>query len=169
MYLWTLALVAAGICIAVLAAALAPSPGNHYQPIGALLGLAGLFSSIWVGWYAHAVPWSNVPLDEARAALRDRERARSIVAKNPTLADELKIGRPDLAREFNDGGLVDVNHVPLSVLSALPGVTVEIADKIVTFRSDVGGFDSCADMEVVLQLSPYQLDQTRDRLLFRKI
>jgi hypothetical protein len=53
------------------------------------------------------------------AALADRklrEQARAVVAGDPALARELRIGRPDLPRQFDDGGLIDVNHVPEQVL-----------------------------------------------------
>ena len=38
------------------------------------------------------------------------------------LAQELKIGRPDLPRDYDDGGLVDVNHVPAAILAARLGL-----------------------------------------------
>jgi hypothetical protein len=37
------------------------------------------------------------------------------------MAWELRIGRPDLPRVYDDGGLIDVNHVPPQVLATLPG------------------------------------------------
>ena len=39
-----------------------------------------------------------------------REKARELAAADPGLAKELRIGRPDLPRQYNDGGLVDVDH-----------------------------------------------------------
>jgi DNA uptake protein ComE-like DNA-binding protein len=91
------------------------------------------------------------------------------VAKNPSLAVELRIGRPDLQQSFDDGGLVDVNHVPAKVLAALPGLNEEIAEKIVSQRDGVGGFTSSADLEVTLGIPPVTLDEARDRLMFRSI
>jgi hypothetical protein len=44
------------------------------------------------------------------------------------LAAELRIGRPDLPRHFDDGGLIDVNTVPAQVLSRLPGLRPEEAE-----------------------------------------
>jgi hypothetical protein len=37
-------------------------------------------------------------------------------APGPVLARELRIGRPDVPRQFDDGGLVDLNHAPVPVL-----------------------------------------------------
>src|SRR5690606_39982870 len=39
------------------------------------------------------------------------------------LAKRLAIGRPDLPRQFDDGGLIDLNHAPEHVLTSLPGVS----------------------------------------------
>jgi hypothetical protein len=57
---WVVALLGVAISIAVLAAALAPSPGNHYQPVGGVLAGAGLLISVWLGWYAHCVPLTKI-------------------------------------------------------------------------------------------------------------
>ena len=38
-------------------------------------------------------------------------------------ARELRIGRPELPREYDDGGLVDVNRVPGAALTAQLGLT----------------------------------------------
>ena len=50
--------------------------------------------------------------------MRLRREARRLQQDNPVLAQELKIGRPDLPRGYDDGGLVDVNHVPAAILAS---------------------------------------------------
>jgi len=102
----------------------------------------------------------------ARDRLRRRTEARKLVAGHPELARELGIGRPDLHGGFDDGGLVDVNHSPMEVLAELPGVDAGIARRIVTTRTEIGGFSSVDEMSVTLDLPPAQLDAVSDRLLF---
>lgn len=63
-----------------------------------------------------------------------REQARSLLRHHPAMARELGIGRPDLPRDFDDGGLVDVNAVPEYVLASLPGVDPYHAKLVVTAR-----------------------------------
>jgi DNA uptake protein ComE-like DNA-binding protein len=108
------------------------------------------------------------PEDEARDTLRRRSHCRQLVTKNPKLAAELNIGRPDLDRDYDDGGLIDVNHVPERYLLALPGIDSELACKIIEVRKSIGGFDSLDDMEVLLGLSPQRLDSARDRAIFTR-
>ena|ERR1017187_205681 len=165
-YLWLVSLAGAGICIGVLAAALAPSPGHHVQPVGGVLGSMGLLFSVWVGWYAHRVPLGGAVRD-AKLMLRERRKALGIVRRNPALASELRIGRPDLPRSFRDGGLVDGNHVPASFLAELPGIDAELAERLVAVREKVGGFSSIADLEVTLDLPPGMVSKIKDRLIFR--
>jgi hypothetical protein len=59
------------------------------------------------------------------AALQARQRryeAKAIAARDVNLARELRIGRPDLPRQYDDGGLVDLNHVPGPIMVQLLGL-----------------------------------------------
>lgn len=102
----------------------------------------------------------------AAQQLRLRQKARKIAADNPTLAYELQIGRPDLHGRFDDGGLVDVNHVPPEYLLQLPGIDESIAEHIADVRDDIGGFASADDLSVTLGLHPRALDLAADRMIF---
>jgi hypothetical protein len=102
----------------------------------------------------------------ARERLRRRNDARRLVTSDPKLAHELGIGRPDLPRKFDDGGLIDVNHSPMHVIADLPGVDLRTAERIVAIRSELGGFGSVEELSVTLDLPPTQLDNVADRLLF---
>jgi DNA uptake protein ComE-like DNA-binding protein len=153
---------------ALIAAALAPAGNNHYQPVGGILGFVALGASGWIGWQAHLVELPSRQSQSVKAQLRARSKALRILRKNPELATELGIGRPDLSRTYDDGGLIDVNHVPLALIEQLPGVDGELALRISDVRSDVGGFDSIDDMEILLNLPPGILPDVRGRLIFRK-
>ncbi|GAA3983508.1 hypothetical protein GCM10023085_77110 [Actinomadura viridis] len=83
-----------------------------------------------------------------------RQRARALVTGDPALARELRIGRPDLPRQYNDGGLVDVNHAPAEALTLLPGVTPELAVRIERARAETGGFVSAEELSAVAGLPP---------------
>ncbi len=146
------------ICIAVLAASLAPSPGQSYRPIGGVLGSLGLLVSVWFIWVAY-----RTVISESKARIRLRQKARRIVRKNPQLATELGIGRPDKFRDFDDGGLIDVNHVPAAYLLHLPGINQALASRIAAIRQSIGGFDTSGDMEAG------SLDEAQNLMLFRPL
>jgi DNA uptake protein ComE-like DNA-binding protein len=83
-----------------------------------------------------------------------RRRAREIATREPALAHELRIGRPDLARTFDDGGLIDVNHAPPPTLALLPGLTGEVLERVVEVRAKQGGFVSAEELGVDADLPP---------------
>ncbi|MGI5206460.1 ComEA family DNA-binding protein [Spirillospora sp. CA-108201] len=105
-------------------------------------------------------------IEVARYRRTLREQARTLAAEDPPLARELRIGRPDVPRTYDDGGLVDVNHVPREIVEALPGVTPEIADRIVRRRVQTGGFVSVEEMAVDADVPPDVLPQLAEFTIF---
>ncbi|WP_245679650.1 ComEA family DNA-binding protein [Actinomadura hibisca] len=95
-----------------------------------------------------------------------RDKARALAADDPGLARELRIGRPDLPRQYQDGGLVDVNHAPVGALVLLPGVTQELAERIERVRSDTGGFMSAEELSAVAGLPPEITSDVADYAVF---
>lgn len=81
-----------------------------------------------------------------------REQARELATRDPALARQLGIGRPDLRRDYDDGGLVDVNHAPAAVLAILPGMTPDLAARAVELRATRGAFVSADDLALALGL-----------------
>jgi hypothetical protein len=169
--LWVVSLVGGVLCAALIATGSAPSPGHHRELWEVALGVAGLLGAAWIGVFACRIPVG--PVSDAMKHLQARARARGLVEKNPALATELGIGRPDIPHlhdgKFDDGGLIDINHVPASYLATLPGLNDQLAGKITRVRVDVGGFTSLADLEVALDLPSGKLDEVKDCLLFRPI
>jgi hypothetical protein len=106
-------------------------------------------------------------VEEARRRRALREDARAIARDDPVLARELRIGRPDLMpRSFDDGGLIDVNHVPPEVLSRLPGLTYAMVDAIMRLRTENGGFVSAEEMAVHADLPPSIVSEIAEYALF---
>jgi len=103
------------------------------------------------------------------AAVRAQERrelARQILAQDPRLGSDLAIGRPDLGRGYDDGGLVDANSAPMALLVRLPGLTAPEAERLVAARAAAGGFSSIEEMAVLADLPMVLVDMLRDRLVF---
>lgn len=96
----------------------------------------------------------------------NRERARQILAYHPQMARELGIGRPDLFRWYDDGGLVDVNHVPEALLAGLPGMDPALARHLVWERKRAGGFVSLHDLIARGALPPAQAHGLQHLLIF---
>jgi len=98
---------------------------------------------------------ANAQAIAAATMRRDlRRQAREQAAQDPLLARELRIGRPDLPRQYDDGGLIDLNHAPPPVMTALSGVTPEIAERIASMREHVGCFSSAEELVATVDLHP---------------
>lgn len=73
------------------------------------------------------------------AARQRRAETRALVVKDRSLARELGVGRPDLGRGYDDGGLVDINSAPASVIAERCDLTPNEAASIVSAREARGG------------------------------
>ena len=92
-----------------------------------------------------------------------RAQARELIAKDPLLADELHIGRPDLGRTFDDGGLVDINHATAEAMAAAFNLKPAHAKRIVEVRAERDGFANVDEMLVLVDLPVSAWDRIRDR------
>lgn len=118
-------------------------------------------------------PSSSPARQQAQAVARlkqeelARGNARALAAKDPHMAHELGIGRPDRAgRDYPDGGLVDVNHVPVDVLTGVLGMPAALAHKIVSTRDQAGTFASYDELLMLLDSNGADLGDYADRLIF---
>jgi hypothetical protein len=104
---------------------------------------------------------------EVRAAAEARDRARTLIADNPALARELCIGRPDRpGRDYPDGGLVDVNHVPGDVLTGALGMPAELAQRIIATRTEAGAFASYDELLMLLDSDGHDTGEYAYRMCF---
>lgn len=94
-----------------------------------------------------------------------RHEARELLATDPALAAELGVGRPELRRGFDDGGLVDVNHASGEAIDAVLGLERAHIAQIIDVREQLGGFSSVADLAVHTDIPPGLLDRLAERLV----
>lgn len=108
-------------------------------------------------------------VSEATQAARRRAEARRIVETNPVMARDLKIGRPDLQRTYDDGGLVDVNHASPELLTRMLGWSLTDAGIVIEARERAGGFSSLAELITYTELEPQRFDAVSDLLVFCRL
>ncbi|WP_406078218.1 BTAD domain-containing putative transcriptional regulator [Micromonospora sp. NBC_00858] len=142
----------------------------------AFLGL-GVIGLCWVVGAAHVVllnrwVWGRVTGRPLVAQARDEERrvrrqqARNLLHRYPSARQEFAIGRPDLARAFDDGGLIDVNAVPDHVLATLPGLTDAQRRQVAMDRWVRGPYASMEELAARCPLPLAVTDALRSVLLF---
>lgn len=163
---------AAGAVTAVVLMSVSPA---DTQEGGALVLLADLLllSMIVVGCVQQA--WlrrqvyraTDTTTDPALAAVRQararRAEARTLAIEDPLIARDLRIGRPDLPHDYDDGGLVDLNSAPATAIAAVCGLAPTTADSIVTARTRCGGFLTVDDVFSLADVPVGAWDTLRDR------
>jgi hypothetical protein len=109
---------------------------------------------------------SEQALATARTRMYRRQQARELAEHNPALARDLKIGRPDMPHDYDDGGLVDVNQVPAGELASCLGLTPAESAAVIEARNQLGRFSSPEELSVYAQLSPDRIQALRDWMMF---
>jgi hypothetical protein len=109
---------------------------------------------------------NQAAVSQARDRIERRKDARHLVDTNPALARDLMIGRPDLPRVYDDGGLVDVNHVPGAVLGSGLGLTADEVTGVLAARNNLGRFTGADELCAYTQLSPGRVDELRELMIF---
>jgi hypothetical protein len=135
--------------------------------LGSTAHLLVIRSAVWAAPSGPEVLVARLPSDEVVDRARKlREQARRTAEADPMLAKRLGIGRPDLPRQFDDGGLVDLNHAPLHVLTTLPGVTERSARQIQDWVEQSGPFGSLGEVMLVIEISPTFEHHLREYCVF---
>ena len=97
------------------------------------------------------------------AARRQRKEARELAVKDPMMARELGIGRPESRQGYDDGGLLDLNLATATQLSAVCGLPQDLAQEVVTSRDALGRFLNVEDAIVYGQIAEEYAPLVRDR------
>ncbi|AUS81696.1 hypothetical protein C1701_12290 [Actinoalloteichus sp. AHMU CJ021] len=178
-YAWLFGAIDAVLYVLVLAT---PETGPEGEPsVGAFGGLLALTAMIlgcvlisplrrqvYEGAPQEGAPASasDPAVAAALAARAKRDEARTLVADDPLLARELKIGRPDLAGTYDDGGLVDLGAAPAEAIAQTCGLTPEQAATIVRTRGQQGtSFFTVEELLIAAELPVEVWDRVRDRAI----
>ena len=131
---------------------------------------------VWVAGSAHAFAARfeyarllrnplRSPVDAAREVVERRKEAQRLAAREPHVALEMGLGRPDRpgATHMN---VVDVNRAPAGVIATLPGISDQLAREIVAAREEIDGFDTVVDLGEVLRLDVGVVEDLRPYVVF---
>ena len=119
------------------------------------LGLAVLVIASLDAWYVRVTLTSQ----------RLRAWGRDVAERMPGRARELRIGRPDLPRTINDGGLVELNSASPKLLAETPLKDPEV-QILLSARNAHGRFADIADLERSADLDPKAARLAREYLIF---
>jgi DNA uptake protein ComE-like DNA-binding protein len=136
---------------------------------------AAMFLIAWASASAHAfvvrpeyqrrLRGEADPLDRARSIVAKRKEAQRLAAREPEVARQMGVGRPDVAGA-TDMGVVDVNRAAAGAIATLPGIDDALAQEIVRAREECDGFKTLAEMGGILDLEADTVDELRPYVVF---
>jgi hypothetical protein len=97
---------------------------------------------------------------------RQREAYRDMAAADPAMAFNMAVGRPDLPRQYQDGGLVDLNHIPGAQIARWLPVSEEEALRLAAARETLGRFEGIDDAAVYGELEPATVARLKEFAIF---
>jgi Protein of unknown function (DUF2510) len=96
-------------------------------------------------------------------ARRARDEARKLAIKDPMMARDLGIGRPESKAGYDDGGLLELNVATAEQLSAACGLPLDLAEAVVASRVALGRFLDVEDAIVFGEIGEDYAPMVRDR------
>ncbi|MCD6638900.1 MAG: helix-hairpin-helix domain-containing protein [Nocardioides sp.] len=161
---------------------------NIWTTLGAVLALGNLAAVLtYLGVVGKDIVWRELPpvgfaaptmyqpsppanlndhaVAEVQRRRQLRSEARALVQRDPQMARDLRVGRPDLVRQYDDGGLVDINSAPAVVLVRSLGLTEAQAAHIVEARDSLGRFAQPDDLVTLAGLDQRRYDDIRELVI----
>lgn len=161
-------IVAAMILVAAADEDASGSPTGFLGDLGGTLLVINLILAVTLAALVRNTrPSTELPgVGEARMRRQLRDQYRKLAIADPSLARSIGVGRPDLPRNFDDGGLLDLNALPAHQLVPLTGLSAEEARRVVEARQQLGRFVSLDEVAIYADLPHTTVDALRERALF---
>ena len=96
---------------------------------------------------------------------QEREQYRNLARRDPILARNMAVGRPDLSRNYSDGGLLDLNALAADALSHFGALSIEDTQQIVAARQ-YARLANLDDLIARSQLSEPTIARLRETAIF---
>jgi TIR domain len=145
----------------------ADNPGSEVGPLG--IAAVGIWFGAIVTATVVAVLNRKPALQAPGSAEHDQRRRRRaeyrrLINTDITLARSMSVGRPDLQRSYDDGGLLDLNSLSVEALVRF-GVPVDEAASIVKARQ-VGRFSTLDEVALRCNISRTTVARLRETAVF---
>ena len=129
-----------------------------------LLGIAGAASALWFGH--NSTP--TLPGTQAEMQRRTlRAQYRRMAETDPGMALSLRVGRPDLSRDYDDGGLLHLNSLSDRFLVDKTPLRADEVRALISARESLGRFSSFEEVSgLVAGLDASSIEWLRERAVF---
>ena len=131
--------------------------------IGAALLVIVVLASTGVAFFTRKARVRLPGTERELARRQQRQQYRRLITRDPSMARSINVGRPDAERDFDDGGLLDINTLSAATLSHFAPMSTEEAHRIVEVRDRFGRFSSLDEVLAYADLSEGTTLQLRER------
>ncbi|MQW76727.1 hypothetical protein GHK92_12645 [Nocardioides sp. dk4132] len=144
------------------------TPTGLAADLGAIALLINLVLAVTVAVLVrNTQPRAALPgVAEELARRQLREEYRELARRDPSLARTLRVGRPDLPRDLDDGGLLDLNAIPTDHLGPLAGLSAAEVASVADARQQLGRFTSLTELVLYADLSEATASVLGERAVF---
>jgi hypothetical protein len=141
-------------------------PTGFASDLGGVLWLTAMVVATVIA-VIHRKPRTQLPgTVQELARRRMREQYRDLIKRDQSLALNINVGRPGLPREYDDGGLLDLNHVSAGELTRFGSIPPDEAQRIVETRERIGRLSSIEELGVYAGLSDSTVARLRETAVF---
>lgn len=143
-----------GFCLLLAATAIGTATAIRYRDAG--------IDRARRDWIARGMPDAAAFLINKEA----RQQYREMSDRDPALAREMGIGRPDRVRDYDDGGLLDLNSLPVDALVRYGQLGRTEAAQVTATRERLGRLSSVDELIVYADVDPPTAERLRDYAVF---
>jgi hypothetical protein len=138
------------------------SPTGPSSNIGVTLMLVAMAAGAAIGFFFRDDRGDLPGATEQLAKRELREQYRELVVRDPSLASSMMVGRPDVQRDYDDGGLLDLNSLSAEALQRYGHLSLDEATQVVELRSQLGRFVDPNEVIAYLPLSDATVTRLRE-------
>ncbi|WP_191907776.1 toll/interleukin-1 receptor domain-containing protein [Nocardioides cynanchi] len=129
------------------------TPTGPLSNVGVTLMLLAMTAGAVVG-FVFRDREGDLPGAHEQLAKRElRESYRQLVSRDRSLAASMMVGRPDVRRDYDDGGLLDLNSLSAEALHNYGRLSMDEANRLVELRSQLGRFVDINEVTAYISLS----------------
>jgi hypothetical protein len=130
--------------------------------IGTALVLVGMAVGALIGFFFRDDRGDLPGATEQLARRELREQYRQLVERDRPLASSMMVGRPDVRRDYDDGGLLDLNSLSAEALRMYGPLSVEEATRLVEVRGQLGRFVDLNEVTAYVPLPESTIARLRE-------
>jgi hypothetical protein len=134
--------------------------------IGAVLYFGCMVAGVVIAVRNRRPPTVLAGVSEQLARRDLRQQYRQLVGRDPALAASMHVGRPDLVRDYADGGLIDITSRPADGLERYAGMSAAEAAEVLRARAQLGRLAGLNELEAFSSLSQSTLTRLHDIAVF---